>query len=140
MQAVPGHTTRKMTTVHGQTFQSGSILRSLFFYSLYGPLFCIILIVLWYIVSSIATAFKPGLRSIPGPVVARFSSFYRPWKIANGDAPEFYLKLHERYGKIVRTGPKTVDISDPRALPIIYGISSKFLKVDFTFNQSGNGS
>lgn len=89
---------------------------------------CFALLV-FLIVRPTAVALKPGLRSIPGPTVAPFTPFYRLWKIAKGDAPDFYLRLHRQYGRIVRTGPKTVDISDPKALPIIYGISSKFLKV-----------
>lgn len=84
-------------------------------------------------ISSIVTALNPSLKFIPGPFTARFSSLYRPWKIAKGDAPVFYLNLHKRYGQIVRTGPNTVDISDPKALPVIYGISSKFVKVRYKF-------
>ncbi|KAL3442486.1 cytochrome P450 [Aspergillus insuetus] len=91
----------------------------------------LLLVLVQHIIKAIATAYKPGLRSIPGPAVARFSSLYRPWKLAGGDAPGLYRALHERYGKIVRTGPKTVDISDPDAVSVIYGISSKFLKSAF---------
>jgi hypothetical protein len=79
--------------------------------------------------SYLAAALKPGLRSIPGPIMARLTYLYRPFRIAKGDAPNFYMTLHEKYGPIVRTSPNTVDISDPAALPIIYGISSKFVKV-----------
>lgn len=125
-----------MATLQSQVFQSGSILCSFLLDPHYGIHFCIASFLLRYIVSSITTAFKPDLKSIPGPAIARFSSFYRPWKISKGDAPDFYLRLHREYGKIVRT----VDISDPKSLPIIYGISSKFLKVGFTFNQVENGS
>lgn len=89
---------------------------------------------LFVLIKSIITALKPGLRSIPGPFIARFSCLYRPWKISKGDAPDFYRRLHEKYGPIVRTGPNTVDISDPKALSTIYGISSKFLKVDTSFS------
>ncbi|KAJ5328320.1 cytochrome P450 [Penicillium brevicompactum] len=91
---------------------------------------------LFVLIKSIITALKPGLRSIPGPFIARSSCLYRPWKISKGDAPDFYRRLHEKYGPIVRTGPNTVDISDPKALSTIYGISSKFLKSPFydTFN------
>ncbi|KAJ5934250.1 cytochrome P450 [Penicillium verhagenii] len=71
------------------------------------------------------------MRTLPGPKFARFSPFYRAWKISKGDAPVFYRNLHEKYGRIVRTGPNTVDISDPDALPVIYGIGSKFLKSAF---------
>ena len=81
------------------------------------------------LVRSVATALKPGLRSIPGPVIARFSKLHRAWHISKGKAPVFYTELHEKYGPIVRTGPTTVDISDPAAVAIIYGINSKFLKV-----------
>lgn len=85
---------------------------------------------LFVLIKSIITALRPGLRSIPGPFIARFSCLYRPWKVSKGDAPDFYQRLHEKYGPIVRTGPNTVDISDPKALSIIYGIISKFLKVN----------
>lgn len=90
------------------------------------------LLALTIIGSSLATAFKTSLRSIPGPFIARFSSFYRLVKVSKGDAPVFYRRLHEKYGPIVRTGPHTVDISDPKAVPVIYGINSKFLKVRFS--------
>ncbi|GKZ25809.1 hypothetical protein AbraIFM66951_000790 [Aspergillus brasiliensis] len=90
-----------------------------------------ILAIAYSFVQTLRIAFKPGLSSIPGPVFAKFSSLYRPWKLASGDAPGFYRELHQRYGKIVRTGPKTVDISDPTAVATIYGISSKFLKSAF---------
>ncbi|CAG8050184.1 unnamed protein product [Penicillium olsonii] len=92
---------------------------------------CLVFLVVFIVIKSTSTAFKPGLRSIPGPFIARFSCLYRPWKIAKGDAPDFYRRLHQQYGPIVRTGPNTVDISDPKAIPIIYGINSKFLKSPF---------
>ncbi|KAJ6000548.1 cytochrome P450 [Penicillium waksmanii] len=82
-------------------------------------------------ISYVTTALKPGLRSIPGPIMARLTYLYRPFRIAKGDAPNFYMSLHEKYGPIVRTSPNTVDISDPAALPTIYGISSKFVKSTF---------
>ncbi|OJJ66033.1 hypothetical protein ASPBRDRAFT_79448 [Aspergillus brasiliensis CBS 101740] len=88
-----------------------------------NPTYCYavlaILVVAYSFVQTLRIAFKPGLSSIPGPV------------FANGDAPGFYRELHQRYGKIVRTGPKTVDISDPTAVATIYGINSKFVKSAF---------
>lgn len=89
----------------------------------------LIILVLTSLIRSLATAFKPSLSSIPGPFLARFTPFYRLLKIYKGDAPVYYRQLHEKYGPIVRTGPRTVDISDPKAVPIIYGINSKFFKV-----------
>lgn len=88
-----------------------------------------VVLTLAILVPSIVTAFKPSLRSIPGPLLARFSPFYRLVKLSKGDALVYYRKLHETYGPIVRTGPNTVAISDPTAVPVIYGINSKFFKV-----------
>ena len=98
-----------------------------------NPTYCYavlaILVITYSLAQTLRIAFKPGLSSIPGPGFAKFSSLYRPWKLASGDAPGFYRELHKRYGRIVRTRPKTVDISDPSAVATIYGINSKFLKV-----------
>lgn len=87
------------------------------------------LLVSIYLLHATAVAFTPSLRFIPGPSIARFTPLYRPWMIRKGDAPSFYRKLHQMYDSLVRTGPRTVDISDPNAVGVIYGISSKFLKV-----------
>ncbi|KAJ6005379.1 cytochrome P450 [Penicillium sp. IBT 35674x] len=91
----------------------------------------ILVLVIFFAARCIAIALKPGLRSLPGPNIARFTPFYRAWRISKGDAPVFYRNLHDKYGPIIRTGPSTVDISDPSTLPIIYGIGSKFLKSAF---------
>lgn len=77
-------------------------------------------------------ALRPGLRTLPGPFFARFSKLYRVFKVVPGDPPQFYVKLHEQYGPIVRTGPNTVSISDPSTIPIIYGTNYKYLKVRIT--------
>jgi hypothetical protein len=49
--------------------------------------------------------------------------------VANGRAPQEYQAAHDKYGSIVRLGPKHVSIADPAAIPAIYGVGSKFLKV-----------
>ena len=76
----------------------------------------------------IRLAYVTPLRKLPGPVFARFSKLWRVQFVADGKCPFKYSALHEKYGPMVRTGPKSVDISDPAAIPIVYGISSKFLK------------
>ncbi|KAK0257084.1 hypothetical protein LTS09_007989 [Friedmanniomyces endolithicus] len=42
---------------------------------------------------------------------------------------KYHLKLHERYGPLVRIGPKHISFSDSSLIPQIYGITSKFWKV-----------
>ena len=82
------------------------------------------------------SAFKKGLRQLPGPWTAKFSIFYRVSMVFSGRAIEEYRALHEQYGKIVRVGPYHVSINDPEALQKIYGISSQFQKVSSTLSIS----
>ena len=76
-------------------------------------------------------ALRPGLRPLPGPLFAKFTKLYRVINIARGDCPDFYLRLHKKHGPIVRTGPNTVSLADPDAVPIIYGINHNYLKTAF---------
>ena len=75
------------------------------------------------------TFFRKGLRTLPGPLLARFSGLYRLSITMNGDSPQNYRKLHDKYGKIVRVGPNHVSVSDSAEIPKIYGVGSKYLKV-----------
>lgn len=94
-------------------------------------LFGLAAIVLISCLQAVRLAFQPRLRTIPGPFIARFTKFYRAFNIAKGDSPQFYLRLHDQYGPIVRAAPKMVSISDPTAVPIIYGVNNKYLKTHF---------
>jgi hypothetical protein len=86
------------------------------------------LLALVWVIRTIYVGFQPGLRGIPGPWSARFANAVRFKLVWAGRAHENYRQLHETYGAIVRTAPNVVDISDPEAIPIIYGINSKYLK------------
>lgn len=77
------------------------------------------------------TRYKPGLRSIPGPWLASISDLDRLWSAAQGGQMNYHLHLHEKYGPLVRIGPKHVSFSDASLIPQIYGITSKFYKSDF---------
>jgi len=74
--------------------------------------------------------FRPGLRNIPGPFLASLSDADRIWSCATGLQMKYHLKLHERYGSLVRIGPKHISFSDSSLIPQIYGITSKFWKVN----------
>lgn len=80
-------------------------------------------------VDYVRVAFKRGLRDVPGPFLARLTSLYRISFTYKGQSVKSYHDLHKKYGKIVRTGPHHVSISDPEMIPLIYGIASKFRKV-----------
>jgi hypothetical protein len=49
------------------------------------------------------------------------------WK---GDNHHTEINLHRQYGPLVRIGPRHISVSDPKAIPIIYGINKGFTKVN----------
>lgn len=87
------------------------------------------------ITSYIHSIFRPHLRKIPGPFIARVTSLYRFQITRKGHLPKCILALHERYGQVVRIGPNHVSVSDPDILNTAYK-SAKYLKSPFydTFN------
>ena len=68
------------------------------------------------------------LRSIPGPFIARFSRLWMVWHSWNGTMHRTMIECHARYGKLVRTGPNEVSVSDPSAIKKIYAPGTKFVK------------
>lgn len=83
------------------------------------------------IVYYVSIKFRPGLRSIPGPLLASISDLDRIWSCALGSQMFYHVSLHDKYGPLVRVGPKHVMFSDASLIPKIYGISSKFMKSEF---------
>lgn len=81
-----------------------------------------------FILHTLHTAFRKGIRQVPGPWPAKFSIFYRISLVSKGNGVNEYGQLHEKYGDIVRVGPYHVSVNDPNAIQQIYGISSKFRK------------
>ena len=84
---------------------------------------------LYYIVTSILSVFAPGLRSIPGPFLARFSRLWNLRMVATGQCHLKLVEAHEKYGSIVRTGPWHVSVADPSEIPKTLGVHSKMVKV-----------
>ena len=73
--------------------------------------------------------YRTGLRRIPGPWIASVSSIWRFVVVWNQDMPSTSIRLHEKYGPLVRIGPSHVSVADPDALKVIYGPDSRFQKV-----------
>ncbi|KLP13261.1 pisatin demethylase cytochrome P450 [Fusarium fujikuroi] len=84
----------------------------------------------------IRLTFRAGLRHIPGPWLARYTTLYRLSLVYKGDSPRQYQLLHEKYGPIVRTGPNHVSTSDPAMIPVVYGIGKNFQKTPFYTTMS----
>lgn len=75
--------------------------------------------------------FSGPLAKIPGPLSARLSRYWmikHSWK---GDMHRTMIDLHNRHGKLVRTGPNEVSVSDLAAIKQIHGAGTKFRKSDW---------
>ncbi|KAJ9612104.1 hypothetical protein H2200_003701 [Cladophialophora chaetospira] len=100
--------------------------------SVFGVTVCfLVLVAIVYLAVSVFVAFRPELRNLPGPILARFSGIYRLTLVYGGQAPFNYRRLHQKYGTIVRVGPNHVSVSDPAVIPQIYGIGANYLKTSF---------
>ncbi|KAF3764092.1 putative cytochrome P450 pisatin demethylase [Cryphonectria parasitica EP155] len=67
----------------------------------------------------------------PGPLLARFTNMWQTYKMAKGNFHHDNIKMHDEYGKIVRTGPDSYSINDLAAAKIIYGHGTRFTKSDW---------
>ena len=75
--------------------------------------------------------FLSPTSSIPGPF---FASISRLWLLKHswdGDMHRTMITLHAKHGKLVRTGPDEVSVSDLTAIKKIYGAGTKFRKSDW---------
>ena len=75
--------------------------------------------------------FSP-LRRFQGPFWASVTRWWLVHQIFRGDHEKVMLRLHAKYGPIIRISPFEVAISDPEVIKIIYGHTSNFTKVSFT--------
>ncbi|KAF2112705.1 cytochrome P450 67 [Lophiotrema nucula] len=77
-------------------------------------------------------------RKFPGPLGAKLTRFYAAKLSAKN--VQYYKELealHERYGDVVRTGPRELSVRRKSAVPILYGPNSKCLKSTW-YGQTGN--
>ncbi|KAK5061332.1 hypothetical protein LTR84_007874 [Exophiala bonariae] len=74
--------------------------------------------------------FTPGLGKIPGPFLARFTDVWRFVDACRGHREQTILRLHKKYGPVVRLGPNCVSVADPEALDLILGLKSNLDKSD----------
>ena len=69
-----------------------------------------------------------GLQKFKGPLLASFTDAWRALRAYRGTL--FPLRpLHERYGDVLRVGPKALSFSSPRAIRDIFGAGKDWEKV-----------
>ena len=79
----------------------------------------------------ILVRYRSHLCQIPGPFFASLSHLPRLLSVAHGHAHLDAIKLHRKYGPVVRVGPNHVSFSDAEALSVVYSTSTKFEKSNF---------
>ncbi|EUC43354.1 hypothetical protein COCMIDRAFT_101081 [Bipolaris oryzae ATCC 44560] len=67
-------------------------------------------------------------RKIPGPFLARITGLWEMKKVMDGDIHKTMIKLHEKYGPIVRVAPNRYDFNTLEATKTIYRIGNAFPK------------
>lgn len=87
-----------------------------------------LLAVIWRVWRALATP----LRDLPGPFTARFTRLWYLKNVWRGDFEKVNIRLHQRYGPIVRIAPNEYSIDDAEAIKIIYGHGTSFTKVFLT--------
>jgi cytochrome P450 len=68
------------------------------------------------------------LSRFPGPFLARITGFWRTYQYAQGNWHEDILKIHKKYGRVVRIAPNELAIVDESAMKALYGHGTKALK------------
>jgi hypothetical protein len=71
------------------------------------------------------------LQHVPGPWLSRYTDLLRAFLAMkySGQEVNLYMKLHSKYGDVVRVGPRSVSVLDPQAIPTIYGVKARLNKV-----------
>jgi len=70
-----------------------------------------------------------GLNSFPGPSLASFTDAWRVWNTWYHKHEKPLVRLHEKYGDVVRIGPRVLSFSSPDAVKEIYGTQQNYKKV-----------
>lgn len=86
-------------------------------------------ILAWAIIRLLGNLFAPGVRNIPGPVLAKFTNLYRLYNVSKGDNHISLASLHRKYGDNVRLGPHVISICNSEDISKVYGIKGGFVKV-----------
>ncbi|KAK0192187.1 cytochrome P450 monooxygenase [Armillaria mellea] len=100
----------------------------------------LVLVVLVHLVPYVVDSH--GLRSYPGPFLAKFSDAWLGYVTYKGHRSEVVHDLHMKYGPFVRIAPNHVSVALPDAQTIIYGHGNGALKSSFydAFNFSSSPS
>lgn len=67
------------------------------------------------------------LNKAPGPLLAGVTDLWRAYQQYNGKLGHRLLDLHSKHGPIVRYGVRSISISDPEVINVVYGSRAGFI-------------
>ncbi|CAJ2511150.1 Uu.00g067750.m01.CDS01 [Anthostomella pinea] len=70
------------------------------------------------------------LSKAPSPVLAGTTDLWPAYQQRNGQLRTKLIELHARYGPIVRYGVRSISISDPEVINVVYGSRAGFITAD----------
>jgi hypothetical protein len=73
--------------------------------------------------------FNHGLNRYPGPFLASLTNWWRFFDVYGRRSELTHIKLHQKYGDVVRLGPNVLSFGNPMAVKQIYGLNRGFVKV-----------
>lgn len=95
--------------------------------------FLLLVFVFYYAIPAVISP----LRSVQGPLLARFSRLWYLKSVWNGDFEQANIALHKKHGPIVRIAPNEYSIDDAEAVKIIYSHGVGFIKAPWYFASGG---
>lgn len=91
------------------------------------------LISLIAIVRLLCFRYHHSLHKYNGPYLASYTNLWRLYNAYRNRYEEPLVKIHEKYGPIVRLGPNVLSFGQPQAIRDIYGPGKNFIKVSAMF-------
>ncbi|KAK5056690.1 hypothetical protein LTR84_012222 [Exophiala bonariae] len=81
------------------------------------------------------------LSRYPGPFVASFTNFWKVYQLWTSHLPDNLIKVHQKYGSVVRVGPNDLSFNSAEAVTQIYKAGRDMPKTGFyegftTFNPN----
>jgi hypothetical protein len=89
------------------------------------------LFVLIFVARLLFNRYASPLRRYPGPWVASCSRIWKVWVTYRGHSEHDFMRLHKKYGDVVRTGPNELSLASPRAAKEVFASGKGFRKTDF---------
>ena len=101
------------------------------------PYYVLLTVAVGCLIIAVVRSKKAGIDHVPGPFLAKYTDALRAYMAVkySGREVNLYMKLHRKYGDVVRIGPRTVSVLDPKAVSVIYNVKARLSKVYFAISM-----